>query len=65
MQEEGSSRNSGDAEGEKRRGGSGAKLDGVVPSRPWPPSQRTFPAEVKKRFMAGKISDRPWAEGFL
>jgi hypothetical protein len=31
---------------------------------PWPPSERTFLSGVKKRFRAGKTSDRPWAEGF-
>ena len=31
---------------------------------PGPPSERTFPTGGKRRFMAGMISDRPWAEGF-
>ena len=31
---------------------------------PWQPSERTFPSAVKRRFMAGKTSDRPSAEGF-
>ncbi len=25
---------------------------------------RTFPTGVKRRFMTGTTSDRPWAEGF-
>jgi hypothetical protein len=64
LEKKGSSRNPGDAEAEKRRGGSGAKFEGAVPSRGQPPSQRTFPVGGKKRFMAGETSDRPWAEGF-
>jgi len=60
----GSSRNIGDPETEKKRGGSGATREGVVPARSWPPAERTFSSGVKKRFRAGKISDRPWAEGF-
>jgi hypothetical protein len=60
----GSSRTIGDAERDKKRGGSGATRDGAVPSRGWPPAERPFSSGVKKRFRAGKISDRPWAEGF-
>jgi len=41
--------------GEARGGGSIPGSIAVV---------RTFPAGVKRRFRAGKISDRPWAEGF-
>jgi len=57
---------------EKKRGGSGAKLDGAVSvpglgspnaiSRVWGPLAaiaRTFPTGGKRRFMAEKISDRP------
>ena len=62
---------------DKRRGGSGAKLDarfrpGVGPpnaiSRVWEPLAaivRTFRSWGKRRFMAGKTADRPWAEGFV
>ncbi len=51
-------------ETEKRGGGSGATRAGAVPSWGGPPSERTFLSRVKRRFRAGRTSDRPWAESF-
>jgi len=54
--------------GDTRGGGSivgtGPQTRYFAFGNPWPPSERTFPAGVKKRFRAGETSDRPWAEGF-